>query len=124
MNRHAVVQRVLLAVAMLFLIVLAWQSLSGGIEQISRSRTIGQQFETIVQLACGLLSLLTIVTCFRWHRWGRLIRYAWAISLTLTAGISSLVWGPPMIGVALAFSVIAVLLSLGIFRVLRARLTA
>lgn len=124
MNPRPVVRRISLAVAMLFLLALAWQALAGGFGQIPRCYTIGQQLETIVQFICGLLSLLSVLTYFRWRRAGRPILVAWAISFTSTAGISSLVWGPPSLAVGLAFAAIALLLALGIIRLFRAGLTA
>jgi hypothetical protein len=84
-----------------------------------RSRTIGQRVETAVQLACGLLSVLTVITCFYWRHWGRRIRVVWTISLTTAAGLSSLVWGPPMLTIGLAFAAGALLVALAIIRLLR-----
>jgi quercetin dioxygenase-like cupin family protein len=94
-------------------------TLSGGLRQITRSHTLGQQVETAVQLGCGLLSVLSLLTCFRWRRWAPPVRAAWVISLAAAAGLSSLVWGPPLLIVALAFAAGALLLALGILRLLR-----
>jgi hypothetical protein len=91
-----VVRRGLLVGVLLFLLWLAWQALSGGFRQITRSRTFGQKVETVAQLECGLLSLLVMLTCFWWRRWAALVRALWSISLATAAGLSSLVWGPPM----------------------------
>ena len=90
------VRRGLLACAILFLLWLAWQALSGGFRQLSRSRTVGQKVETLTQIECGLLSLLAVLTCFHWRRWAAPIRSLWGISLAAAAGLSALVWGPPM----------------------------
>lgn len=119
MSLPPVVRHILLAIAMLLLIAVAWTALSGGIRQIPRSRTLGQRVETTVQLACGLLSLLSVLTCFRWRRWGRLVRAAWAISLMTAAGLSSLVWGPPMLIIGLVFAAAALLLALAIIWLIR-----
>ena len=86
---------------------------------MSISRTIGQIVETIVQLACGLLSLLSTITCFHWHRFRHAVRAAWIISLTTAAGMSSLVWGPPMLTVGLVFATGAFLVSIAIIWLLR-----
>jgi hypothetical protein len=72
-----------------------------------------------VQLECGLLSLLTVVTCFRWRRWARPVRTAWSLSLTAAAGLSSLVWGPPMPRLGLLFAAVALLVARTIIWVLR-----
>jgi hypothetical protein len=60
-------RRGLLTFTLMFLIWLAWQTLSGGFRQLARSRTIGQKVETLTQIECGLLSLLVVFTNF----WGR-----------------------------------------------------
>jgi hypothetical protein len=119
LNIHSAVRRIILISTILLLIALAWTALSGGLGQLSRSQTIGQQAETAVQLACGFLSLLSAVTCFYLHRWRRRVRIAWAVSLTMTAGMSSLVWGPPMLTVGLAFAAGALLGALTIIWLLR-----
>lgn len=69
-SKRPVVRRILLACATLLLITVAWGTLSGGLHQIPQSRTLGQKVETTAQLACRLLSLLSVLTCFRWRRWG------------------------------------------------------
>jgi hypothetical protein len=97
----------------------AWMALSGGLRQISRSHTLGQRIETTVQLGCGLLSVLSLLTCFRWRRWGPPVRVAWAISLAGAAGLSSLVWGPPSVAITLVFLAGTLLLALAVVRLLR-----
>ena len=109
---------------MLLLLAVAWAALSGGLSQLPRSLTIGQQVETGMQLACGLLSLLSVLTCFRWRRWNRSVLVAWTISLMTAAGLSSLVWGPPMLSIGLAFGAGALLLALVIIWLLRVGLAA
>lgn len=109
-----IVRHCLLAGALLLLLAVAWATLSGGLHQLPRSRTLGQRAETLVQLACGLLSLLSMLTCFRWRRWNRPVLVTWTLSLMTTAGLSSLVWGPPMPGIGLAFAAAALLVALAI----------
>lgn len=122
MTLRPVVRRILLASATLLLLVMAWATLSSGLDQIPRSHTIGQRVETTVQLACGLLSVLSVLTAFRWRRWGPPVRVAWAIALTTAAGLSSIVWGPPMLMPGLVFAAAAPLVALGVIRLLRAGL--
>ncbi|MBZ5536261.1 MAG: hypothetical protein LAO31_09925 [Acidobacteriia bacterium] len=124
MRLRPIVRRVLLASATLLLIAMAWMTLSGGLRQLPRSRTLSQRVETTVQLACGLLSALSVLTCFRWRRWGPAVRGAWAISLTAAAGVSSLVWGPPSLIIGLVFAAGALLLAVAIIWLLRLGLAA
>jgi len=96
---------------MLFLLWLAWRALSGAFRQIPRSRTLGQKVETVTQLECGLLSLLVVLTCFWWRAWAPSIRTTWGISLAAAAGLSSLVWGPPMPLVGVLFVALSLLMT-------------
>jgi len=109
----------LLTGSLLLLVRLAWEAIAGGLRQLPRSRTVGQKVETVVQLECGLLSLLTVVTCFRWRRWAQPVRTAWSISLAAAAGLSSLVWGPRMPRLGLLFAAIALLVARTIIWALR-----
>lgn len=89
-------RRILLPFTFLFIIILTWQAISGGLRQFRRSRTTGQKIETVVQLESGLLGLLVVLTCFWRRQWAAPVRRAWGISLATAAGLSSIVWGPPM----------------------------
>lgn len=86
-------RRVFLAIALLLLLGLSWMGRWDGLHQIRQSHTIGQQAQTIAQIAYGLLSLLGLLTSFRARRWGPLILGCWAVSLSLAAGLASVVWG-------------------------------
>jgi hypothetical protein len=119
MNVHPIARRIILISTILLLIMIAWVSITGGMSQIPQSQTIGEKAETILQLACGLLSLVTAITCFTWTRIRRTIRIAWSISLALSAGMSSVVWGPPMISVGVVFAVAALFVSLIIIKLLQ-----
>jgi len=107
---------------LLFLVWLAWQALSGGCRQLPRSLTVGQKVETVVQLGCGLMSLLVVLTCFWGRRWAPKIRAIWAISLATAAGLSSLVWGPQMPLVGILFVAIALLVARAVTWALRTAL--
>lgn len=101
---------------MLLLLVVAYILLKGGFSQLPRSLTIGQKVETTIQIICGILCLLNVVTCFYWQKWRRPIRTAWIISLTLTAGMSSVVWGPPMLTIGAVFAAVAFFVAIGIIK--------
>jgi hypothetical protein len=119
LKHRPIYQYSLLAGSLLFLAWLAWQALVGGLRQISRSHTAGQKVETVVQLECGFLSLLVILTTFHRRQWGRSIQRVWEIFLITAAGLSTLVWGPPMPGVGVLFSAAALLLSRAIQSILQ-----
>lgn len=109
MTLKRIIRWLLLICIMLFLLMLAWWAIAGGVRQFSHSNTLGQHVETVIQLLCGVLSLLTISTYFVLKKWTMFIRVAWTFSLVLTAGLSALVWGPPMPLIALLFAAVALL---------------
>ncbi len=116
MNIRPIVRRFILISTMLLLLVVAYILLKGGFSQLPRSLTIGQKVETTIQIICGILCLLNVVTCFYWQKWRRPIRTAWIISLTLTAGMSSVVWGPPMLTIGAVFAAVAFFVAIGIIK--------
>lgn len=118
MSSDSVVRRLLRACAALLLVGLAWWAVLGGYRSWPRARTFGQQAETIIQLACGMLSAAVVATRFRWGRYSRRVRTAWFVSLAAAAGLSALVWGPPMPLIALAFAGAALLAAWGVVRAL------
>lgn len=111
MNDRSVARHVLSGCAALLLLALGWWTLSGALRDLSQAATLGQQVETVIRFACGLLSIAVVVTRFRWHRLGRPVRVAWAVTLAATAGVSALVWGPPMLHIALLFVAVALLVA-------------
>ena len=117
-------RRLLLACTVAGLLGVAWLALSGGLRQLGRSDTLGRRVETGVQIACGLLSLLTVLTSFWWRRAAPRVRAGWAVSLAAAAGLSSLVWGPPQLSVGLIFAAGMLLVALAVLRLLRIGLGA
>ena len=111
MNRGSLVRRLLGACAALLVLGLAWWGITGGLRNLAQARTIAQQVETAIQLAWGLLSIAVVVTRYGWRRTGRPVRIAWVVSFAATVGLSALVWGPPMLHVALLFVAVALLLA-------------
>ncbi len=119
MSIRSAVQRIIFISAILLLLAIAWIALSGAFDQLPRSRTIGQQTESVLQIACGFLSILSAITCFAWQRWRRFVHTAWTISLVMTAGLSSFVWGPPMLAIGMALSALAFLVARAIIWMMR-----
>jgi hypothetical protein len=102
-------RRILLIGLVFLLLAVAWHATIGGIRQLPRAATLGQRLETGIQIVCGLLSVLVVLS-LRWRWWADHIRRAWAASFVAAAGLSSIVWGPPMLlvtGLFVAGSVVA-----------------
>ena len=109
-----VTRRIAVAGVTLLLLVLAWGALSGAVRQFSRSATVGQEVETAVQFACGVLSALVVLTCFWWRPWAPAVRAVWAVALAAAVGLSALVWGPPMPLIGLVFAGGGLAVALGV----------
>lgn len=119
MSPRLVLRRILLGSALMLLLTVAWVALSGAFRQLARPLTVGQQVETGLQFACGLLSLLSALTSWRSGRWRRPVFVAWTVSLMTTAGLSSLVWGPVMPITALVLALVALLFALAVSWLIR-----
>ena len=108
------VRQILLVIVCGLLLSLAWIGLSGGFHQLSQSRTPGQMVQTLTQFGFGFFALLSLVTTFRAQRWNPLMLVIWVISLSLAAGLASVVWGETSLLVGLVSGSVALLIGLGI----------
>ena len=108
------VRQILLVIVCGLLLWLAWIGLSGGLHQLSQSRTPGQMVQTLTQFGFGFFALLSLVTTFRAQRWNPLMLVSWVISLSLAAGLASVVWGGTSLLVGLVSGSVALLIGLGI----------
>ena len=108
------VRQILLVIVCVLLLWLAWIGLSGGFHQLSQSRTPGQIVQTLTQFSFGVFALLSVVTTFRAQRWNRLMLVSWVISLSLAAGLASVVWGDTSLWVGLIAGSAALVIGLAI----------
>jgi len=108
------VRQILLVIVCGLLLSLAWIGLSGGFHQLPQSRTPGQMVQTLTQFGFGFFALLSLVTTFRAQRWNPLMLVIWVISLSLAAGLASVVWGETSLLVGLVSGSVALLIGLGI----------
>ena len=119
MTLSPVIRRTLLVMVSLLLLWLAWTGLSQGVNQLSQSQTTGQIAQTITQLSFGLFALLSLVTTFWFRRWNPLMLAGWTVSVTLAAGLASVVWGGTSLLVGVLSGAAALLIGLGIAWLLR-----
>jgi hypothetical protein len=119
MTPGPVLRRVLLIVAIVLLLALTWTGISGGISQLSSTRTAGQAAQTVLQLVYGLFALLSIATTFWGRQWNRPMLVGWTVSLALTAGLASVVWGGTSILIGFLSGGAAGLIAVGIAWLLR-----
>ncbi len=114
MTPGSVVRRVLLIVAIVLLLALAWTGISGGISQLSESQTSGQMAQTMMQIAYGLFATLSVATTFWARRWNRLLLATWVVTTSSAAGLASVVWGGTSMLMGLFSGAGACLVALGI----------
>ena len=114
------IRRAGLALVVLVLLWLAWAGLSGGVAQVSQSQTVGQYAQTITQLGFGLFALLIVITTFWAPRWSRLAVGGWTVSVTLAAGMASVVWGGTSLVIGLMSGAAGLLVAVGLAWMLRA----
>jgi hypothetical protein len=102
-----------------FLLVLAWKAIAGALAQLPRARTRGQKLETALQLESGALSMLVAATALQRDSRVETLRWVWGGALAAAAGLSGLVWGPPMPLVGALFAAAGLLVSRLVARALR-----
>ena len=114
MKFKQILRYALFYMVVLFVLVLAKEALTGAWSQSSHSLTVGQYVQTVVQVFAGVLCVLVVFTRFFMREWERPVSVIWTYCLVLTAGLSGLVWGPPMPHTAALFAVLAYLVARGI----------
>jgi ammonia channel protein AmtB len=119
MTLNARVRQILLVIVCVVLLWLAWIGLSGGVDQLSQSQSAGEMVQTFTQFAFGLFALLSVVTTFWAQRWNPLMLGSFTISLSLAAGLASVVWGGTSLLIGLVSGTAALLIGLGIAWLLR-----
>jgi len=85
--------QVLVTVAVVLLLGLAWLGLKGGVEQWPASRSPGQKVQSVAQFAYGTFSLLALATGVGSARIARAVQVSWLVCLTIAGGLAPPVWG-------------------------------
>ncbi|HET9707958.1 MAG TPA: hypothetical protein VFP39_06620 [Gemmatimonadales bacterium] len=119
MTSAPVLRRVLLVVAIVLLLLLAWTGIRGALDQRSGIHTTGQTIQTAVQLVYGVLSLLSVVTVFWARRWNPAMLVCWAFALAFAGGLGATAWGGASALVGVIAGLAAGLIGAGIASVLR-----
>jgi len=109
----------LLVLVSLLLLWLAWIGVSGGVRQVPQSQTVGQSLQSITQFGFGFFALLSLLTTFWGRRWNRSMLAGWTASVTLAAGLASVVWGEASFSVGFLSGAAALLIGLLIAWLLR-----
>jgi len=76
-----------------FLLFIGYSGITGGLQQISQSATLGQRVQTATQLVFGVLAVAAVATLGARHRWTRSVLVLWGSVLSISAGFATVVWG-------------------------------
>lgn len=112
------VSRILLGIALVLLLVLAWTGVRGGLEQFP-GHTTGQRAQTIAQLAFGVFSLLSIVVLSSAPQWHGVAFGGFVLSLAMAGGLAPVVWAHESVGTGLVSGAASLLVGWGIIWLLR-----
>ena len=119
----APVARLLLAIAILLLLALAYTGIAGGIDQFDQSPhsryTIGQIVQTVLQLVFGGLSLTVIAVWFWARQWSRAVFSLFVASVALAGGLAPVVWGQSSVLIGIVSGGASALIAWGIAALLR-----
>ena len=113
------VSRILLGIALLLLLVLAWTGVRGGLEQFPGAHTTGQRAQIIAQLAFGVFSLLSIVVLFSAPQWHGVAFGGFVLSLAMAGGLAPVVWAHQSAGTGSVSGAASLLVGWGIIGLLR-----
>jgi hypothetical protein len=114
-----VLRRLLLVVAIVLLLVLAWTGIHGGMDQLSRVHSTAQTIQTAFQFVYGVSAVLGIVTVFWARRWNAAILVCWTIALAFAGGLGATAWGGTSVLIGVISGIIAGLVGAGIAWLLR-----
>jgi hypothetical protein len=113
------VSKILRGLGVLFTAFLAYNGLVGGVQQFSESHSTGQWIQTVLQLALGTLSVLSLIVTFRFLHWRRLVYPGFALSAGLAGGFAPVVWGDQGLLIGLVSGVASLFIGLVIVWLLR-----
>jgi len=86
-------RRLSLGTALLFLLGLGFVGLRNGLAEWSQANTIGQRLASVTEALYGVLGLVAGAGLLTRRRWTVPVVVAWAVSITITAGLAPVVWG-------------------------------
>jgi len=94
-----------------FLLFIGYSGITGGLQQLGVTATLGQRLQTAMQLVFGALAVAVLGALVTRRRWTRLLLLAWAAALTIGGGVAPIVWGGSGLLPALAAAVAIALLA-------------
>ncbi len=91
-----------LVAALVLLAATAWLGLRNGLHQFSQATTVGQELETVSELAYGVLGALACGALLTARRWAVIVVLGWGAAVTAACALAAASWGGAGWGAALA----------------------
>jgi RsiW-degrading membrane proteinase PrsW (M82 family) len=109
-------------IAVILLLVLTWEGISGGVSQWSDPATIWERVQVAAQAVYGFFALFMLVTAIRWQQFKPLAEGGFIVGCAIAAGFAAVVWGAQSVragiatgaGTAMIAIVIAWMLRIGV----------
>jgi len=92
-------------VALVIIVALGVPSVINTVGEWRLARTMGQHVVTVVELCCSIAGFLGVLAVVRGAPWARPAILAWAVLITLTAGLAPYNWGGSSLIAALVSAV-------------------
>jgi hypothetical protein len=121
---RVIYRRLSLGTALLILVGLGYVGLRNGLAEWSNADTTGQRLASMTEALYGLLGLVAGVGLVTRRTWTVPVVVAWAVSVTITAGLAPVVWGGAGIRAGVAAAAATTLIVLGVIWLARRALAA
>jgi len=93
MKIHPGVRQVLAALTIILLLALAFQGITGGVQQLPQSSTIGQYVQSLAQVLYGVCAVLSIATAIRWRQFASSVQFGFIAGCVAAGGLAAVSWG-------------------------------
>ena len=107
-------RRLSLGTALLILVGLGYVGLRNGLAEWSHADTPGQRLASVTEALYGLLGLVAGVGLVTRRTWTVPVVIAWAVSVTMTAGLAPVVWGGAGLWAGVAAAAATALIASGV----------
>ena len=77
----------------MLLLALAFQGITGGVEQWPQSISVGQYVQSGAQVVYGVCAILCIATVFRWREFAAPIQFGFIAGCAVAGGFAPVAWG-------------------------------
>jgi hypothetical protein len=76
-----------------FLLFVGYSGITGGLQHVGQSATVGQRVQTATQWVFGVLAVGVLGTLVAARRWTLAVLVVWGAVLSVSAGLATVVWG-------------------------------